>query len=233
MSLVFFDDFDTLDTDVWLRENPWHQANVNNSYYQVADSVLTMTIEPGQTLDHTELVTLGGGRAGAEPYYPNALGWQEGYFEARLRYTNEQFCYPAFWMLSLEHANTWPTGDQCPLLRCEWDIMENSVGGTHANDVAWMTAHRNNLEGLCGEAKTLANVSRDLSATMDLSDWHTWGGKWVDGTLTQYIDDVPILTLSAPDSFNQPMYLLLFIAIRPGGALAQYTMDVDWVKVWQ
>lgn len=228
MTLVFEDDFDTLDTDVW-TDNPW-RTNVDPDTYTVTGSVLTVRWDSGMTNNLGEVAALGT-RAGSAPFYPDAKSYQGGYFEARIRFTDDAGCWPAFWMLSHAHANSWPT-QACPNLHAEWDIMENSIGGTDPRNIAVMNVHRNSSAGYCGEAASSDGVQSDLTGN-NLSDWHVWGGLWKDGLLVQYLDGKPVGVLAAPDSFDQPLYLLFTIHPAAGAALSEYTMDVDWVRVWQ
>src|SRR5690606_15619454 len=206
MTLTFEDDFETLDTTRW-TPHPWFVFDWDG--VTVEDSILKLQMTDDLDPDHpsTALTTLGVRDPDNIPHYPNALSWQEGYFEARIRFTNHGDAYPYFWLLSAEHPQTWPDGDQCPLLRCEWDIMELGLSSSDPNTTTWMNSHRNNV-ALCEQPQSATTNRRNL-AGINLSDWHVWGGLWKDGMLTQFIDGVPTIKAPAPDSFNQPMYLIL------------------------
>lgn len=232
MSLVFEDDFETWDQDVWVP-HPWYLDSWDDGMVSVENSVLRLTSSDSFPDAPSASLSSLGPRSEGVPHYPDAGSWQEGYFEARIKFTGHARSYPGFWMLSTAHPNTWPDESQCPLLRCEWDIMELGLSSSDPRRVTWMNSWDNNLEGLCETAATVETNRRDLPASVDLSDWHVWGGLWKDGRLTQFIDGVPMISRAAPASFNQPMYLILMADRHTTTGLPEMSLWVDWVRVWQ
>jgi len=181
-----------------------------------------------------------GPRLDPEPNYPFASAWQEGYFEARLRFTDDPWAWPAFWLFSMAKTEAWP-GEDCTKLNAEWDIMENGVGTGRAS--AWHVSvlHRNTTDntadGYCGITDE-TRVTTDHFPDTDLSGWHTWAGRWSADELCTYLDGVEIDCVEPFASTAQPMHIVFTINYlgecpgcppRPDGL----EMQVDWVRVWQ
>ena len=84
--LVFEDDFDTLNTDIWVPTAS-HMSTFPPDAATVADSVLTLRADQSRPRPYEALQTLGPIRpvSAGYPRYPQALAWQEGYFERVLR----------------------------------------------------------------------------------------------------------------------------------------------------
>lgn len=188
-----------------------------------------------------------GPRQAQEPNYPSAAAWEQGYFEARLRFTDDPWAWPAFWLFSMAKTEAWPevicppTGEYTS----EWDMMEgglNNTDGTRpASRSTYSVLHRNTEAGSsgpwCGVEDTSASIHH-LSPTVNLADWHTWGGLWTEDQVCLYLDDAQIGCLPTYDTTAQPMHLIFTINFaglcgscppKP----AQLQMEVDWVRVWQ
>jgi len=174
------------------------------------------------------------------------LGIQEGYFETRIRYQNDPWVWPAFWLWSAEDTQTWPdqAAEMCdnppPLNRVpEWDIMENSYQRTNS------FLHYN-TGGMCAAAD---EIRAAVQQNADGSDWHVWGGYWTDTEVCLYMDGVSLGCAATFDSTAQPMHLALTLARQPEGFVAQECtrlgldpcppptpelwMEVDYVRIWQ
>lgn len=185
-----------------------------------------------------------GPRSDTEPSYPWAQSWQNGYFEARIRFTGNDWAWPAFWMFSMAKTEAWP-GENCWVLNAEWDIMEGGIGNPDgqwpASRAAYSVLHRNTTDntddGYCG----LADEQRKFRSTvtnLDLSGWHTWAGHWTAGELCTYLDDWPLGCLEPYDSTPQRMHLVftmqyLHECVDCGTRPSALEMQVDWVRVWQ
>ena len=185
-----------------------------------------------------------GPRLDADPNYPFASAWEEGYFEARLRYTDDPWAWPAFWLFSMAKTEAWP-GENCRTLNAEWDIMENGVGNREGTRPAsaWFVSvlHRNTTDntddGYCGIPDETRPVSQHFPDT-DLSDWHTWAGRWTAREMCTYLDGVEIDCVQPFDTTDQPMHIVFTIQYLGtcGGCPprpASLEMEVDWVRVWQ
>jgi hypothetical protein len=113
--LAFEDDFEgsELDTSVW------NTGPVGGSLpATVAGGRLTIKTTAANNHHWGHLASTGP-RSDGEPSYANPKAWQEGYVEARTRYTDNPWSWPAFWMFSMAKSEAWP-GEDCSLLNAEW-----------------------------------------------------------------------------------------------------------------
>lgn len=198
-----------------------------------------------------------------QPSYPSYLSFEEGYFEARLRYSDNGYSFPAFWLFStavVEAQTVWPdprdNGSHCPTLASEIDIMEGVVptGIADKTERVTGTLHRNTRiwagELTCGEADTVADPPNARHATNDevLHDWHVWSARWTADEVCWYLDREQYACQPTYDSTAQPMHILLSAAWYKeepcrmwlyGAAdncppTPDFTeMEVDYVRVWE
>jgi hypothetical protein len=223
MTLVYADDFDT-DTGVWVPE-PWYPSDVSGDTYSIADSVLTVRAFQADSYGYGEIGSLGA-RAAEAPFYPNAVKFNGGYFEARMRFTADPTVKASFWMLCHAHPNAYP-GSHCPTLRAEWDIMEHLLtDGVHEVTSSLI---RNNT-AVCGEPASLTTVLHEDPGQL-MSDWHVWSGLWTPTEVLSYLDGQLFARVPTYDSTDQDMYLLFLVS--GNGTLPVYELEVDWVRVWQ
>lgn len=251
-STVFHDDFSNSNAslqEIWELHPPFttnHPGAVT-----IADGVMNLRAGDISNYEWTHIST-SGPRTTSEPNYPSMKAWQEGYFEARFRYTDSEWSWPAFWIFSASKVEAWP-GEHCPsnggFFNAEWDIVENGVqnGWQHrpAGDWYMTVLHRNTTDntadGYCATPDQDKQFSKDYTGQTKLSDWHTWGGKWEEDQLCSYLDNQLIHCETAFDTMDQPMVINLNIAYlgdacpswctRPKPS--QLEMQVDWVRVWQ
>jgi hypothetical protein len=80
----------------------------------VADGVLTIETTAANDYQWGYLASTGP-RRDTEPSYPDAKAWREGYFEARIRFTDSPWSWPAFWLFSMAKTEAWP-GEDCRYL---------------------------------------------------------------------------------------------------------------------
>lgn len=185
-----------------------------------------------------------GPRLSSEPSYPFMHAWKEGYFEARVRYADNPWAWPAFWMYSASTAEAWP-GQDCRRLTSEWDIMENGIANQLGERPAdhWNVSviHRNTTDGTsdgyCGRVDETRVFQREFP-DVDLNDWHVWAGRWEGDELCTYLDDVELQCMDAYDTTAQPMHLVFTIQYLGacsgcGPRPAALALQVDWVRVWQ
>jgi beta-glucanase (GH16 family) len=237
--LVFQDEFNATAVDPL-----WATAPFGGSLpATVANGVLKITTTAANGYQWGYLAGTGA-RSTGEPNYPRAKAWREGYFEARIRFTDNPWSWPAFWLFSMAKTEAWP-GENCAHLNAEWDVMENGIpnsDGTRPASSWYFTAlHRNTsdgtADGYCTTPDTQRIASQDFTGT-DLSAWHTWSGLWTADELCTYLDGVEIQCMDPYDSTRQPMHLTFTMQYLQtcGGCPsrpASLEMQVDWVRVWQ
>jgi hypothetical protein len=243
--LVFEDDFDTLNSDIW-RPPPHHGTVFSSGAVVAAGSILTITAERDHpTRPWVEAWSLGVQQA-EYPRYPNALAWQEGYFEVRCRITNDPWTKLAMWFFGLEQQNAFGLPRDCGRLNCEWDMLENGVrAGVNVNgyaDVNHVSAVHRNTSSVCDTPNQSTSYN---TAGTGLTDWHVWSGKWTATQVTSYLDGVAQGTMLTPDTFAaQPMAFIMTSApLNYTPAMitqwnipappAAIVTDVDWIRVWQ
>jgi hypothetical protein len=241
---VYGDEFTGLDTSVW------QTAPFGGSLPPVvADGTMTLraTADNGHSWGY--VASTGPRNPSGEPSYAAPRAWQQGYFEARLRYTDDEWSWPAFWLFSMAKSEAWvrnADGEDCSLLNSEWDIMENGVqngeGLRPAGDWYFTALHRNTSDNsaddrYCGVADETRTHSQEFPG-VDLSGWHTWGALWTGDQLCTYLDDVQIQCMEPYDSTAQPMHLIFTMQYLSrcdgcGPRPSELEIEVDWVRVWQ
>ncbi|HET6953449.1 MAG TPA: hypothetical protein VFI47_23935 [Acidimicrobiales bacterium] len=237
--LVFADNFDGTSVGPVWSGVPY----VRSLPPTVAGGLLTLRTSAANGYEWGYLASTGP-RVDGEPSYPFVSAWQEGYVEARLRFSNHRWARPAFWMFSQAKTEAWP-GEDCSRLNAEWDIMENGIemgdGSRAANNWAVSVIHRNTTDnttdGYCGIGDQQRVVTTPYWG-VDLSGWHTWAGRWTAGELCTYLDDALVHCTPTYDTTAQPMHLVFTIGYLNncagcGPRPAEMDMQVDWVRVWQ
>jgi beta-glucanase (GH16 family) len=228
-SIVFEDDFDTIDTTIW-RYQRFDKAE-QPSKFSVANSIMTITNSAGDT--SIDLMT-------KAPY-----SWQYGYIEGRMRYTANRASWASIWMMSDRHIS----GGACvtpgvldDTKVCEFDMLESNhqfetqvSPFTQTYRSHFGTAH-SNTGGGCSLADTNLgwgfNYINDTGTVM-AGQWRTFAGLWTPSTLKWYVDDVLLKTATPYASFDQPMRLFLAMYRHPNEGTATLTTEVDWCRVWQ
>lgn len=249
---VFYDDFSSPTAsmeDIWELHPPF---TTNHPGAVTIDNGI-MNLRAGDISNYEWThVSTAGPRSSDEPNYPNMKAWNEGYFEARFRYTDTEWSWPAFWLFSSSKVEAWP-GENCPsnggVFNAEWDIVENGVqnGWQHrpAGDWYMSVLHKNTTDntpdGYCATPDEDKQFDKDYTGQIKLSDWHTWGGRWEGDQLCSYLDNVQIHCFTAFDTMDQPMVINLDIAYLgdacpswcPRPKPTQLEMQIDWVRAWQ
>lgn len=232
--LVFADEFDTFDASVWSTNEPWYPPPPPGSI-SVNDGVLTLRSRASDGYPIVDVPSLGPRSGTSYPHYPDATTFEEGYFEVRMRFTDSPHSRPAFWLLGSEWAQRWPES-ACPTLQAEWDLFEPLLLPAEQ----FHAAQHRNTSSPCGVPRTGRGIKRTVA--FDLSEWHVYGGKWEDGRICAYLDNVEMGCMEAFDTMAQPMYLILTqrgqCPAWQGTACAQpkpreLIAEFDWVRVWQ
>lgn len=228
--LTFVDEFNgTSLSSKWTPQYWWWDGDTGDngelqrydkSALSVKDGILYITATKesgrakfdGRTYQYKSgLLTTGGSENGHKPGY----NFTYGYVEARIKVPSGKGLWSAFWMLPQSYDDG----------RGEIDIME--VLGDATN----MLETHYHVDGP-GDADKATKVV-DLAG-----DFHTYGVNWQKDSITWYLDGKAVFT--APNKTNEPMYLLLNLAVGgdwPGAPNSQTkfpsSMQVDYVKVWQ
>ncbi len=140
---------------------------------------------------------------------------QYGYFEVKAKLPAGQGLWPAFWMVPAN--GSWPP---------EIDIFEQL--GKDPSTI-YQTSH------------STARTTQQQVAHLDNPDqFHTYGMLWDQNYLVWYIDGVEVGRQTTPSDMNQPMYMVLNLAVGgswPGNADATTpfpaTMSIDYVHAYQ
>jgi beta-glucanase (GH16 family) len=141
-----------------------------------------------------------------------------GYFEMKAELPAGQGLWPAFWLLP--QSGAWPP---------ELDVME--MLGNNPSTI-YTTVHSTTLpNNQSGLGTNVADTS---------TGYHTYGLDWEPDYLTWYFDGQAIYRVPTPSDLNQPMYMLLNLAVGgywPGNADATTPfpadMQVDYVRAYQ
>lgn len=139
-----------------------------------------------------------------------------GYFEARMKLSDTNGAWPAFWMFPTNHS--WPP---------EIDIMEND-GKASYNLQTYHTFHYPRpMPG--GSSSTVQGYSGDVG-----SQWHTFGCRWEPGRIRWYVDGALTkdLTVAEADS-NRQMFLICNFAGQQGSTpQVPASVKVDYIRAW-
>jgi hypothetical protein len=179
--------------------------------------ILTLQANPTPTADLACLMNLPY-TSGAIVSYPS-FDATYGFFETRAKLPAGEGLWPAFWLL--DENLQWPP---------EIDIFE-FIGGQYTK--LEMHTHDSNSAYAFGATTTVPDVSLAF---------HVYGLDWEPDTITWYFDGVQqAQTATAPD-LDQPMYILLNLAVGGTGSWPGPTnastpfpadMQIDYVRVWQ
>jgi beta-glucanase (GH16 family) len=247
---VFFDDFDTFNTDNWRDQILWvndeDQCYVKDGQYntrEVSDGTLKLrVVDLGekQSCDNFDKV----GKQHFDTQYvsarissKNRQEFVKGRWTARLKVqdSGQNGMFPAWWLLGAynneppveepDETVCWPmTGSG------EIDIFEHhSDGGP--NHYASRTIKN---EGECGKGDWQALM---LVLAANLDEYHEYGVEWIDKDIVFRLDGVEVYrNVGIGDELAEPMFAILNFAKINDGAMTQtWEMEVDWVKyeTWQ
>jgi beta-glucanase (GH16 family) len=124
-------------------------------------------------------------------------GWfsqKFGYFEIRAKIPVGRGVWPAFWLLADDGG--WPP---------ELDVMEGR--GQEIGDMVMTTHWRipsTQIVQHCGFDFLVPDASRDF---------HNYGVLWVPDRIVYFIDRKPVSDMKVPTGFNDPMYMIVNLAM--------------------
>jgi beta-glucanase (GH16 family) len=147
-----------------------------------------------------------------------------GYFEIRAKMPVGQGVWPAFWMLANDGG--WPP---------EIDVIEGR--GQRPGDLVMTTHWRIPATGVvksCGFDFTLPDAP---------TAFHDYGVLWLQDRLIYFIDRKPVSDIKVPDTFVNPMYMMVNLAMGtktlPGVGFVDATspatvaFEIDRISAWQ
>lgn len=249
-NLVWMDDFNgtTINSGYWSVWDHYEGANSELQFYtsrtgvtgniNVSGSNLYLTARSGS---YTSQGPWMGSPATTE--FTSALveslnkkEFMYGKIESRIKIPSGQGLWPAFWLLG---SNFFDAGVGYPLCG-EIDIME------HANiqpnyTAALHTFNRNHTIPAGGWVQ-----GKELPSNYN-TQFYTYGAEWTTGYISFYINNTGFYTVTKAQAgtgqqnwpFDQPFWIKLNLAVggpygqNPSGGTYPYTMEVDWVKVYQ
>jgi hypothetical protein len=243
--LRFSDCFGTLSRTVWCS-NQWWEPNPALGTQYVSDGVLHLVRRRSDGYANVTVSSEPCGQA-------NPQSFQQGYFEARIKYDVVRGNGPAFWLLSTRHArnpafpsiNPYCSQNGLPQAQCltsELDVFEGfgriQYGGSRTDDFFSGALHRNTGE-FYGQSNQFRFVQKGTG--LDHSQYHTYAARWTGPTVSYYIDGRLQGSVSTFDSSDQPMHLLFYNwntgwedeNMPNADTPDQLDVSVDWVRVWQ
>ena len=143
-----------------------------------------------------------------------------GYFEVRAELPAGAGLWPAFWMLPADNVYS-----------SELDVFE-VLGNSPTTLYSTTHGSTGGVWSSDAQALTVPNTS---------SGFHTYGVDWEPNTITFYMDGKAIASAPTPASMNQPMYMLLDLAVGgPGSWPGEPTsasefpasMKIDYVRAY-
>ena len=137
---------------------------------------------------------------------------QYGYFEMKAELPTAMGSWPAFWL----SQDPYKPGVEADIL--EHLALYPDANFARSDDGGTVTGNTNAMAG-------------------GLSGFHTYGMLWSPTTTEFYIDDVAVMSIPTPQSWDKPMYMILDLAIGGWGgpiddAAYPAQMQVDYVRVY-
>lgn len=212
--LIYFDDFDKLNEDIWTPLDRKDNYNNELQYYRpknvdVQDGTLLLTAKKEQIGDHEYTSGLVDTRG--------KLDLQYGRIEIKAKHPNGNGLFSAIWLA--------PTGeDYLP----EIDIME-VLGGKPTK--IWVVNHFRSGNSLL---KTSNSYYLD-----DSNDYHIYTLNWSKDEIIWMIDDVEVhkTKVGIP---HEPMYIVINLAVggdwpKPPDSTTPFPSDfaIDYIKIFK
>lgn len=184
--------------------------------FSYANGVLTITATQTTAAQQASLYKF--------PYYSgmlqsrNLFNQTYGYFEVNAQLPRGYSMWPAFWLLN--QNNAWPP---------EIDVLEMFGGGQPITMTThWKSATNSNAMSYCSVPAGTAE-----------SAFHLYGVLWTPTQITYYLDRVPVITMATPAGLNQPMFMVLDLAVQSNLVLTGATAGpktaayaIKWVTAY-
>jgi len=137
----------------------------------------------------------------------NSFSQKYGYFEIRSKVPAGTGVWPAFWMLANDGG--WPP---------ELDVLEGR--GQRPGDLAMTTHWRLPSTG------RIESCGFDFAQPDAAMAFHDYGVLWLKDRVIYFIDRKPVSDISVPIGFDDPMYMIVNLAM--GAKYFQGVGFVDW-----
>ncbi|MDA3891647.1 MAG: carbohydrate-binding protein [Salinivirgaceae bacterium] len=151
--------------------------------------------------------------------------WTYGKMEARMKLTEGEKLWPAFWMMPVTNTyGTWPASGEIDIMEY-WSWDDAATFGNY---------HCANYFAKYGLRKAITNPS---------TDWHLFGVEWSESKIIFSVDNEAYATYNNPGTgsndwpFNKPFYIIFNIAVEEGATgkdstWTKTTVEVDYVRVY-
>jgi beta-glucanase (GH16 family) len=212
---VFADEFNAFNRRVWSR-SIWYDDPAAPGDIYAWNGVLHLVSRRARHYPNVSVTTL------------HRRHFRRGYFEARMRWTNGNGSWPAFWLFSVARA-----GGDVP--SPEIDVFE---GQGSEPRVFYGTVHRNSSD--CCGMPNKQNGNNWQPQKIDLTArFHTYAALWEAKSVTWYLDGRRLMRAPVYDTTDNKMFLILdmwtggWTRDPDGTTPAELQTEVDWVRVWQ
>ena len=233
-ALVFADDFDSLNTNIWQIGQPWGRFHGQQPHQYYGDSEVIVKNGKLSLLNRYSPKVFANGDTNCQiPYATglintaNSKTFQYGYFAIRCKNPSGPATWPAFWLTG---KNNWPP---------EIDVFE-MYGRCKGKSIhrQTMTAHYGKIET---STKTHVMKSVKLPSNTDTA-FHIYACLWLPGKIQFYTDGVLVRTMRMnkwmKQFYNEPMYLVVNNAVDHryleciDNSKLPVSLEVDWIKVY-
>jgi len=153
-----------------------------------------------------------------------AFSQKYGYFELRSKIPVGVGVWPAFWMLADDGG--WPP---------EVDVMEGR--GQRPGDLVMTTHWR------IPSTQRIESCGFDFALPDAATEFHDYGVLWMPDRLIYYIDRKPVTDIKVPIGFNDPMYMIVNLAMGSkdfggvgfvdGQSPATVAFEIDRISAYQ
>ena len=147
-----------------------------------------------------------------------------GYFEIRAKIPVGRGVWPAFWMLADDGG--WPP---------EIDVLEGR--GQRPGDLVMTTLWRIPATGL------VQSCGFDFLVPAAATEFHAYGVLWQRDRLIYFIDRKPVSDIKVPETFQDPMYIIVNLAMGAkyfqgvgfvdAESPATVAFEIDRISAWQ
>ncbi len=147
-----------------------------------------------------------------------------GYFELRSKIPVGTGVWPAFWMLADDGG--WPP---------ELDVMEGR--GQRPGDLVMTTHWR------IPSTQRIESCGFDFTLPGAATEFHNYGALWMPDRIIFYIDRKPVSDIKVPVGFNDPMYMIVNLAMGAkdfwgvgfvdGESPATVAFEIDRISAYQ